>query len=441
MKIEFDFHRSDSILKRELNKLHAVDLAEIFEDATSEQKKKLLTVVDFKNLAKMLVELDEDTQIDVFRTLDKPTQSKVLTHLKTDEIRTLLLPAGVLERTQYLHFLKPQQKAQVEQLLTYSETLAASQMTSEFVTVDEGMSIKEATHHVITFSDEKHYIETIFAVDKDGTYLGTIKIKDLIIARPDDNLHDLIVSSGPVVNETMSLERAVKLISDYDIDSIPVLDEANHIIGIITADDTFEALNEILISDYQAFAAVKEHESELSAVERSKKRFPWLLVSVILNILIALFLTLFETTIETIVSLVLFQPMILDMAGNIGTQSLAVTILKINNDDDMKRHIFKEILISLFNAVAIAAVAFGIVFLLNSYVFPSNEVVPLRLATIVSLSLLTAMFFGGNNGVVLPLLLKKMGADEAIASGPLLTSINDFFALAIYFVLATLLLL
>ncbi|NLI94293.1 MAG: magnesium transporter [Erysipelotrichaceae bacterium] len=434
-----DFNRSDATLKRELNKLHGVDLAELFTASADGEKQRILSVIDIKTLSKMIVELDDDLQIDVFRTLSNSTQSRLLNILKNDEIRTLLLGAGELERSSYLANLKAEQRAQVNQLLTYSETLAASKMTNEFIVINQDMSIKDATHHVVTKTDERHYIETIFVVDENNHYCGAMNIKSLIIARPSDTLSDLVSTSYPHVNEQSSLEEAVQLIADYDISAIPVINSSSEIIGIITADDTFEVLDEIFTTDYQAFASVKAHDSDLTALERSKRRIPWLLVSVILNIIIAFLLMQFEHTISTFISLVLFQPLILDMAGNVGTQSLAVTILRID-EKERSKFIWKEVLISFLNALLMSLISLGLVYLINNYVFPNNDT-PTNLPLVVSISLLVSMTVGGMNGVFLPLFLNKIGADETIASGPLLVSLNDFLGLFIYFGLATILLM
>jgi magnesium transporter len=192
-------------------------------------------------------------------------------------------------------------------------------------------------------------------------------------------------------------------------------------------------------------ALLSDYESSSSAFKRSKQRLPWLMIAVVLNLLIASFLSIFEATIAEVTALILFQPLILGMAGNIGTQALAVTIIKFNvepmeDENKHKKHIYKEIAIGLFNSIILAILSFIFVYSFLSLV-PTGSQSPESIASVVLIAVFASMFISSAMGVLIPITLTKFGSDPSVASGPIMTTINDLVALVIYFGVATLIFL
>ncbi len=200
---------------------------------------------------------------------------------------------------------------------------------------------------------------------------------------------------------------------------------------------------ETIESDYQNLALLGDHESDSTPIERAKQRLPWLMLAVLLNLVNASILSLFEATLIQVSAIVLFQPMILGMAGNIGTQALAVTILGIHKKDFEdkvlpKRHIFKEFGVGLFNSFLLGAMAFGFVTLYLTLLPTAGSQAPYQMGLVVFSAVFGSMFISSQMGVFVPILMNRLGQDPSAASGPMMTTINDLVALMIYFGIATL---
>ncbi|HHU28840.1 TPA: magnesium transporter [bacterium] len=438
---KIDFKQNDTKLKKELQKLHIADLAIVFENEDEEIQDRIYRLIDRKHMIKVIPELADEVVKKLFRRIPEKDITHILSALESDDLRNLLMLFNREEQQKYIKQLNVTDQDKILKLLSYDEEVAASLMSTDFISINKTMSIKEATHYVITTFDEKYYLDTIFITDLDNKLLGIIDIKDLIIARPNDDINEIMERKFYYVLEDTSIDFAISKIKDYDLKVLPVLNQENQILGIITSDDVLHYMEEEHISDYQAIVAVSDHSDELSPLKRSKQRIPWLLMSVIMNLVIASFLSVFQPTLEKVVALVFFQPMILGMAGNIGTQSLAVTILNINNQETrMDKHVLKEVFVALINSVLVGIISFGIVFLFLNYMTPS-EYNAILIGIVVGLSLCGSMFISALASVFLPIILDKLGFDIAAASGPIISTINDFTALGIYFVIATLILI
>ncbi|MBE0701488.1 MAG: magnesium transporter, partial [Acholeplasmataceae bacterium] len=309
-----------------------------------------------------------------------------------------------------------------------------------FLTISKETSIKDATAKIIAISKEQDYIDTIFVID-DKMIVGIIDLKQLIIARSTDHLEDIMVEDFHFIYEDESIEKAIQTIKDYDRNVIPVLSREDHLMGIVTADDIFDEIIESHDEDYHKLALVHDHDIDDSAFKRSSQRLPWLMIAVVLNLLIASFLSIFEATLAEVTALVLFQPLIMGMAGNIGTQSLAVTLLglhveELDNKKMPKKYIIKETFVGLFNSLSLGIasfiVAYGFLLLI-----PTGSQRGFDVAFIVFIAVFASMFISAIMGVLIPLTLNRLKVDPAVASGPIMTTINDVVALVIYFGIAT----
>ena len=294
---------------------------------------------------------------------------------------------------------------------------------------------------VIKESTEKDEIGAIFVNDEENKFVGGIELKDLIIARGNTIIKNIVNESYPYAFEDDSVESALRKIRDYDIQVLPVLNSDYILIGVITAEDALEFMEEEHIDRVEKLVSIESHDELSNPFKRSMNRLPWLLISVVLNIIIASFLTVFSKTIDQNVALVLFQPMILGMAGNIGTQSIAVTILGINQDIiEPKKHILREIKVASINSLLSGIIGVIIVYLFLIILPNSYDDIHV-IALIVGLSLMLSMFISALIGVLIPFGLRKVGVDEKAASGPIISTVNDFSALGIYFLIATFLLM
>ncbi len=443
MRNKINFKHSDDAIKRSLNHLYPYDIAVLYQTLDDDEKTRLVHLIKLETLVETFVELEEDDQKEIFELLPTTTQKSLLRKLETDELKAFIDLYDIEEKRHEMVGMLPKVKARtIQLLLTYDEDEAASIMMTDFFTIPIHLTIKEATKYIISKSKDNDYIDTVFIQDDNNQCIGLVDLKELIIARPNQKLENLMTTDFPYVLANDSIEEAIQFVLDYDKNVIPVLSETHEILGIITADDIFDELIEDYEEDYESFSQISDHDISLTPFERSRQRLPWLFIGVVLNLLTITILASFSATIEQVTVLVLFQPMILGMAGNIGTQALAVTILGIHQQDfkeqdRAKKHILKEISIGLINSLLLGIIAFIFVQLYLTVLGITSQS-PLDVATTVFIALSTAMFISSIIGSSVPIIFDKFGIDPASASGPMMTTINDIISLVVYFSIATL---
>lgn len=429
-------------LKKNLLKMHPYELSEMFIYETFEHRKLLVNLLTVEVLVEVFLYLEADEQLELWNLLSLNQQKNLLTHLKTDDLKAFIESMDEEKQYQIIASTSKDVQQVLKTLLSYEKKYAGSILSTHFLLIDSTLSIKDATHYVTTESTDKDEIDMLYVVNEQKKYVGAISLQDLIIARPKDILFDLVDTSYPSVSDTDLVALVVKKIRDYDLSVIPVLNQASEVIGIITADDAFDYMESIHDDSYERLVSVLGHEASDKPWVRSYKRLPWLLASVVLNLVIAAVLSIFSPTLEAFVALVMFQPMILGMAGNIGTQSLAVTILGLHEQKiEPKKHIRRETMIGFINSLSIGIFGMIVVFAFLKLAPHIETDYEFKISIVVGLSLFSSMFLSALVGVFLPFLLRKIGADEKIAGGPIISTVNDFAALGLYFLIATLLLI
>ena len=330
----------------------------------------------------------------------------------------------------------------------YDEEMLGDRMSSNFITVPYGSSIKDATRILISEAAENDNIYTLFVTDENGAFYGAIDLKDLIVARSTVELESLISCAFPFVYDKDLISDNIERLRGYSEHMIPVLSHTdNTLLGVITATDIIELVDEEISDDYAKLAAMTaEEEPDEPLLTSMKKRIPWLIALLFMGLAVSAVVGLFEGVVDALPMIVSFQSLILGMAGNVGTQSLAVTVRTLGTDeeDGIKARlftIFKEVRIALLNGLVLGAISFAIVsaylFIFASY----STVFVLSAAGCVGLAMCFAMAISGLTGAAIPVCLDRMGVDPAVASGPLITTVNDLVAVISYYGLAWALLL
>jgi magnesium transporter len=441
MMKKINFKHTDDQIRKVIQPIFAYDLAVMYPNMDIEEQKRMIHLMTLEKLSDMFVELDISEQYELFQLLDTPRKKTLLKSLESDDLKEFVEDLEPESRPDIIQYLSQIKAKSLELLLKYDEDLAASIMSTDVITLDQELTIKDATLKVVTTSKENDYIDMLFMIDDDKRVIGSIDLKDLIMARPSQTLLSIMREDFHFVYEDETIEQAIETVMNYDKNAIPVLDHEDRLLGIVTADDLFDEIIEEAEEDYQKMALLSDHETDSSALERSKQRLPWLMIAVVLNLIIASFLSIFEATLAEVTALVLFQPLILGMAGNIGTQSLAVTILGLHLDafdrhQMPKTHILKETLIGLMNSiiVGISCAIFAYLFL---SIIPTGQQSAVSISIIVLVAVFSSMFISALMGVYVPIILDRVHQDPSAASGPIMTTINDVVALVIYFGIAT----
>lgn len=435
-----DLNASVQKLKVQLQKYHASDIATVFEDH-EDHRMKIFNALGVKMFKHVFVLLDEAVQIEFFEELSKEQKQSMLKFLDTEDIKAFIDLHEVQKQILIISLLQEKTKNEIMQLFTYEVDSSGALSSPHFVNLPSTFTVKEATHYVTTEVTEKDELDVIFFHDQDDLYKGAIPLQELIIARANQSLDKLINDQYPFVYSDDPIKLAIKKIRDYDIEIIPVLDHDQKQIGIILLDDALTIMDELHTETITSLVKAHTVSDTDSALKRSMNRLPWLVMCALLNIVIVSSLSGFSNVLETNVALILFQPLILGMAGNIGTQSIAVSILKLQNQPQLfKKDVFFELGIGFFNGLISGLLGGGFVYAFL-YILPNTYIHMHLVAQVVSLSIFISMVLSALFGVLTPMVLRKFNLDEKAASGPLITTINDFFALGSYFVIAAIILL
>ncbi|MBQ9481067.1 MAG: magnesium transporter [Clostridia bacterium] len=429
-------------IREKLADYHDNDIASVFGLLTEADRRKLYRVLSddeisdifsyLDNVEDYIAELDAEKAADIIENMDADDAVDVLDELEDDT------------RREIIDLMDDEAVEDIQMITSYDDDMVGSRMTTNFIVVSKSFSVKQAMKSVIDQAAENDNISTIYVVDENEAFCGAIDLRDLVIARSTQALDDIITVSYPYVYATESVEGCIEELKEYSEDSIPVLDNDNKIIGVITSSDIVEVVDEELGEDYAKLAGLSEEEDLEEPVFKSvKKRLPWLMVLLFLALGVSTVVGVFDRVIDTLAYLVFFQSMILDMAGNVGTQSLAVTIRVISGGDiDRKtawKLLFKEIRVGLMNGLIVGALAFvaSAIYLTVA----GSTSTPWLAATCISVAMIAAMVMSSFTGTVIPMLFKKMKIDPAVASGPLITTVNDMVAVCVYYSLAIILLM
>jgi|SRR5690554_32401 len=432
---------NDDKLKKLLAKMHALDIANIIKQASPDLQMRIINLMSLAKTNDVFMELPKELTRNYFNMLTENQKRVFLNEFEMDELKVFINTFDEVYQEYLIKLLSQRKQKTLKLLMGFDSENIASIMTTEFVTIDINQTIKEATSHVVTTSAKSDYIDSIFVLSN-NELIGSILLKDLISARPNDKLADLVFTTNEFLTINDSVYQGFTKFKNYGLSVLPVLDDNKNIIGIVTADDILDELILGYEDDIEKMQSIGDFDEESSPLKRSKQRMPWLLVSVILNLVIALFLVVFERTIEEVIALILFQPMILGMAGNIGTQAISVTILKLNQDEmvgnyEQKKHVKKELGIGMLNSIAIGIAGMVIAYIVMNILNIGNKE-PFDIALTVGLSLFGSMLLSAAFGVFIPIILTKFKVDPAAASGPIISTLNDLFALVVYFGIATL---
>lgn len=438
--------RSNLTPKRMQEKLfsyHENDIAASLELLTKNERTKLYQILDSETLADILEysdhlaeyvqELSIRKKVDVFSRMETSDTVDVLRQLEKEERETLI------------DLLPPEVCSEVKLLSSFDEDEIGSVMSTNYIVISDHASVKEAMSALIHQAAKNDNISTIYVVDQPGTFYGAIDLKDLIIAREGTDLKELMTCSYPYVYARASIQDCMPQLMDYSEDSVPVLDNDNKLIGVITARDLVEVVGDELNEDYAKFAGLSAEEDLKEPISLSvKKRLPWLFILLGMGLGVSATVGLFESIVAQLPVIMCFQSLILDMAGNVGTQSLAVAIRVLMDKQLSGKQkvslILKESRIGLTNGFILGILSFVVI---GGYLILKGNAVSFAFAVsgCLGAAMVLAMLISSLSGTIIPILFQKIGVDPAVASGPLITTVNDLVAVIAYYGLSWIILI
>lgn len=431
--------RSVVDLRDELENYHDSDLADLLEELSAVDRRRLYRILGLDRTGDVFSYLDNPGVY--IEELDAEMAADVLEGMDADDAVDVLDDLDEEKRQELLELMNPDAAEDIQLIDSYDEDQIGSRMTTNYVAIGRNQSVKEAMKSLVHQAADNDNISTLYVLNEDGTFCGAIDLKDLIIARKDVELEDLIITSYPYVYATQTVDSCIEELKDYSEDSIPVLDDDQRLLGVITAQDIVEVVDEEMGEDYARLAGLTSEEDLRESVWRSMgKRIPWLIVLLFLGLGVSAVVGLFEAVVRDLTLIVCFQSLTLSMAGNVGTQSLAVTIRVLMDEKisgkECAHLIFKEIRVGFLNGAVLGAASAVLIGLYIMLVNAKDPVFAFATSGCIGLSMVLAMTVSGLTGTLVPILFKKFKVDPAVASGPLITTINDLVAVVTYYGLA-----
>ena len=434
-------------LAEKLSDYHENDLADALADLTAEERRKLYAILGVEQVAEIFSYLDDAEPY--LKELPPEEAAQVVSHMDSDDAVDALDDLEEEDKEKIVHQMDKVDKDaadDVKLLLSYDEDEIGSCMTTNYICIRKDMTIRQAMSELVKQAGENDNISTLYVVDENEHFYGAIDLKDLIVARADDSLEKLIARSYPYVTDHEKISDSIDRIVDYAERSLPVLNESGKLLGIITSADVVELVDDQMGDDYAKLGGLTSEEDLNEGVFQSvKKRLPWLVVLLFLGMLVSSVVGAFESVVAVLPIVICFQSMVLDMAGNVGTQSLAVTIRVLVDENlttSKKLHLlFKEMRVGLVNGALLAVMTLGFLGVYIHFFKAYAWGQAFLLSGCVGISLIVAMVISSLVGTVIPMLFHKIHIDPAVASGPLITTINDLVAVVVYYGLAMIVLI
>ena len=426
-------------LRQKMAEMNIADIAVVLEELDEEDLLKIFRILPKNMAADVFSYLGVDNQQFIITSLSEKDAAGIINNLMADDATDLLeeMPANIVKKL--LANANPETRRDINHLLRYPEDSAGSIMTVEYVDLKESMTVEDAIARIRNVGVDSETINICYVLDAKRTLVGTVALRYLLISPPDAVIGEIMHENVIYINTLMDQEEVARQFQKYDFTAMPVVDNENRLVGIITVDDIVDIMQEEATEDMEKMAAIVPSDKpymKTSVYETWKKRMPWLLLLMISATFTGSILTTFEDDLMAYGALIAYIPMLMDTGGNAGGQA-SVTIIRglsLNEIEfkDAFRVVWKEIRVAVLCGLTLAAANFIKLLLLDR--------VELMVAIVVCLTLVVAVMIAKIVGCTLPMLAKRIGFDPAVMASPFITTIVDVLSLLVYFQIATYLL-
>ena len=425
-------NQQDGQLSALLAEVHYADVAEIINELDEDHATYLIKLLDSEKTSETLTELDVDVREAILANLSAKEIAGELDELDTDDAADIIgeLPKNMVQEV--ISELEDREHAKhIVDLLRYDENSAGGLMVKELVKVNENWNVLTCVKEMRAQAENVTRVHSIYVVDDEGKLKGRLSLKDLLTTSTKTHISEVYIPKVDAVNVNEKPEEVAKIMSKYDLEAIPVVDEIGRLVGRITIDDIVDVIREEAEKDYQLAAGISQDvEADDSIWDLTRARLPWLFLGLLGGVGAAAIMGGFETLMSDYGVLFFFTPLIAAMAGNVGVQSSAIMVQGLANDDlkgSITGRLIKEMLLALLNGTVLASIL-----LFFTWLWKGSFLTSLA----ISISLITVTVVAGIIGTFIPLFLHKRGIDPAIATGPFITTSNDIFGILIYFSIA-----
>ena len=435
-----------STLRDILVTMNPADIAGIFNSLDDKRIPLMFRLLPKELAAETFVEMESDDQELLIQGFSDNELKEVLDELYVDDAVDIIeeMPANVVRRI--LTQADPEMRKSINQILRYPENSAGAWMTTEYVSLRPIMTVEEAILRIRRQGVDKETIYTCY-VTKDRKLLGIVTVKDLLLAEDDDMLiSDLMVTDLISVNTHTDQEEVASMFSKYDFLAMPVVDNENRMVGIVTVDDAIDVMEEEATEDIELMGGMLPSEDTYlrsTVWELFKNRIPWLLFLMLSATFTGMIINSFEDALAAQMALSAFIPMLMGTGGNSGSQSSVTIIRALSLDEvkfaDLPRVVWKEIRTAVLCGAALAVVCFVKILLVDRMLF-GNPDITLMVDAVVCLAMFVTVLLAKTVGAVLPMVAKILKLDPAVMASPFITTIVDALSLLVYFLFATMLL-
>ncbi|MGX4670088.1 magnesium transporter [Cerasibacillus sp. JNUCC 74] len=420
--------------RNEFLDMHPYDQAMFFMEQTKAARLKIYTYLSPEEVGNIIEIMDDEKQRRaLISEMDPRFASMVLAKMFADNAVDILSGMDKDQIASFLTIMNQEAAKEIKKLLHYEEKTAGSIMTTEYVATYKTNTVQQTMQQLKEQAPDAETIYYMYVLDDEKRLVGVLSLRDLIVADEDTLIEDVMIEKVVAVSVGKDQEEVAQMMRDYDFLALPVVDFQGHLLGIITVDDILDVMEEEASDDYSKLAGVSDMDKPSdTAVVSVRKRLPWLVILLFLGMLTASLIGRFEETLNQVSVLAIFIPLIAGMAGNSGTQALAVAVRGMANGDYDKqgkaRLVLREGATGIINGIIC-----GIVIMIVIYIWKGK----FYLGLLVGISIAATLFVATLAGVLVPMLMERIKIDPAVASGPFITTINDIISILIYFSMAT----
>ena len=431
---KFLLHAPQASIIKYVESIHPVDILDVLRDYP-EDKEDILYRLPEGLIADIIDEADDEEKYSILMEYSENKQKNIVEEMSSDELTDLLGMLDEEKANKILEKMTDEDARKVRQLLSYDPDTAAGIMATEFVALKENMTVEETLKYLQKYGEENENIYDLYVVDNFDKLKGVISLKELVTKNFNTRISDVIHTKIEGIPYNTDQEEVGHRFEKYGYLTMPVVDNSNRLLGVVTFDDVMQILRDETTEDIHRLGGVDEGEKVDGSLKDSvKSRLPWLIVNLVTAILAAAVVGMFEGTIQAVVSLATFMPIVTGMGGNAGTQTLTIIVRGLAlgelNVKNMKKVFFKEIGVGVVTGVVI-----GFIIGVLGYIWEGN----FMFGIIISVAMLLNMIVATITGYLVPVVLKKFKVDPALASSIFVTTFTDVLGFFFFLGLATLL--
>ena len=425
-----------TVLRQRLSEMNEADVAAILEELKEQEMLKIFRILPKDIAADVFSYMEVDSQQYIITSLSEKDAAGIIDNLMADDATDLLeeMPASIVKRL--LAAASPETRRDINHLLRYPEDSAGSIMTVEFVDLKENLTVEQAIQRIRNVGVDSETINICYVLDSRRTLLGTVALRYLLLSQPDEIIGDIMNENVISLTTLMDQEEVAHQFKKYDFTSMPVVDNENRLVGIITVDDVVDIMEQEAQEDIEKMAAIVPTDKpymRMGVFETWKVRIPWLMLLMLSATFTGMIISSFEEALSVYVILTAFIPMLMGTAGNAGGQS-SVTIIRGLSLEELEFRDMPKVMLKEFNVSLLCGLTLAVANFVKLLLFDKTGV---PVALVVSLTLLAVVVIAKLVGCTLPMFAKKIGFDPAVMASPFITTIVDAISLLIYFKIAT----